>query len=206
MTTLQNSIDYVGNIADSVINDAAQMVTYGGDMINEAVLLVNDVNDCPYAQSLGLDDYLNTVNSTAYDFTDQSNTISSKTDDVDKFINKAHDYVDKYGNEYRFKVICAIWLISVLAVLLIIFTHMCRAKCVMQTALLYVWIVFLIYIVIGAIWGIFVTTMGTFCMKPLYTLNKLAPSGDFRNYTMYYSACQGEGVIQSLINTAVNQV
>lgn len=174
-------------------------------MITDVTAIIDDIDSCDYAVNLNFGDDLDDANSTAYAFRDQSDQISSKTDDVDKFVNKAHDYVDKYGNDYRFKAICAIWLISVLAVLLIFITHMCRTKCGVQTVLLWVWIVFFIYLIIGAIFGIFVTTMGEFCMSPLYTLNKLA-TGEARNYTMYYSACQGEGVIQSLINEAVTQV
>jgi len=75
----------------------------------------------------------------------------------------------------------------------------------MQFILLFVWIVFLIYIILGAFWGYYVTTMGEFCKEPIYNLNKQVPHSA-RNYTMYYTACQDTGVIEKFINKAVNEV
>lgn len=191
VSIFHDSVTNVGDIVNAVIDDAASLVSYGGYIITDVSQVAQDVNECEYAKELDLSDFLSTANSTAYSFQTQSDSISSKTDDVNKYIDKAHSYIDLYGQNYRFKFICAIWLISILAVLLISFTHCCRAKCGMQTILLYAWIVFLIYIILGAIWGYFVTTMGAFCQEPIYNLNKQVPSS-MRKYTMYYTACQGE--------------
>jgi len=93
-----------------------------------------------------------------------------------------------------------LWGLSILSVLLFLFSHCCKSVVSVQLSMFFAQFTFLIYILLGVIWCLMTAVLSDFCVQPTETLLRIAPGKTARDLVHYVATCNGTISLNKYLN------
>eukprot|EP00605_Chrysophyceae_sp_TOSAG23-4_P002262 GSChrysophyteH1.ASY1.ANO1.2506.1 assembled CDS len=131
--------------------------------------------------------------------------VSDKLTDLRSYIDESKTYVNDYLIGYADVFVLLVWSFAFVACLLFVLFRIFRSETGTKFAVFWGQITFVILMLVCLPFMIFSATFGDFCMDPSRSAVTNVGDEGLRDLVQYYATCQGQGEINTLFQTAIDE-